>query len=88
MLRTELYRKIKELNIAKDIEQKFHQNFTRVPNIDLEKFLFNYRAKVSASNKKPIANSCNKAMVRLVSTLQAKKYLNSTEAEEVLRLLA
>ena len=51
MTRQELYKKVKELGISKEIEKKFGQNFTRVSNTNLEGFINSYKAKKSPSKK-------------------------------------
>lgn len=86
MSRKEIYSKIKELGIAKEIESRFGQNFTRVSSASLEEFLRGY-ATVKKVIRKPLAPSYEKVIIRLVSTLQAKKYLTAAEAEDVLKLL-
>ena len=87
MSRKEIYSKIKELGIAKEIESRFGQNFTRVSSANLEEFLRGYTTVKKVVRKKPLAPSYEKVIVRLVSTLQAKKYLTAAEAEDVLKLL-
>lgn len=86
MSRKEIYSKIKELGIAKEIESRFGQNFTRVSSANLEEFLRGYTT-VKKVIRKPLAPSYEKVIIRLVSTLQAKKYLTAAEAEDVLKLL-
>ena len=90
MQRQELYRKIKELGIAKKIEEKFHQNFTRVSNAKLESFIKEFTAKANkAANKSSVVavSKVNIVMVNLVSTLQAKRILSATEADNILKML-
>ena len=94
MQRQELYRKIKELGIAKKIEEKFHQNFTRVSNAKLESFIKEFTTKANkAANKAAKKGSVvavskvNIVMVNLVSTLQAKRILTATEADNILKML-
>lgn len=84
MSRKELYNKVKELGIAKKIEEKFHQNFTRVSNIELEEFIKSFVAK---NKPKAAAGDHYKVIIRLVSTLQAKKYLTAAEADDILKML-
>ena len=86
MSRKEIYDKIKELGIAKEIESRFGQNYTRVSNANLEEFLRGY-ITVKKAIRKPATPSYEKVIIRLVSTLQAKKYLTAAEAEDVLKLL-
>jgi hypothetical protein len=86
MSRKEIYNKIKELGIAKEIESRFGQNFTRVSSASLEEFLRGY-ATVKKVIRKPVVPNYEKVIIRLVSTLQAKKYLTAAEAEDVLKLL-
>lgn len=90
MQRQELYRKIKELGIAKKIEEKFHQNFTRVSNAKLESFIKEFTAKANKVAKKSFVVAVSKVnivMVNLVSTLQAKRILTATEADNILKML-
>lgn len=76
MLRKELYAKIKELGAADAIKTKFGDNYTRVSNANLEDFLRGFGKKTP-----------KEAMVKLLSTLQAKRVLTAKEAEEVAALL-
>ena len=90
MQRQELYRKIKELGIAKKIEEKFHQNFTRVSNAKLESFIKEFTTKANKTAKKSSVAAVSKVnivMVNLVSTLQAKRILTATEADNILKML-
>ncbi len=90
MQRQELYRKIKELGIAKKIEEKFHQNFTRVSNAKLESFIKEFTTKANKTAKKGsvvAVSKVNIVMVNLVSTLQAKRILTATEADNILKML-
>lgn len=90
MQRQELYRKIKELGIAKKIEEKFHQNFTRVSNAKLESFIKEFTTKANKATKKGsvvAVSKVNIVVVNLVSTLQAKRILTATEADNILKML-
>lgn len=90
MQRQELYRKIKKLGIAKKIEEKFHQNFTRVSNAKLESFIKEFTTKANKAAKKSsvvAVSKVNIVMVNLVSTLQAKRILTATEADNILKML-
>lgn len=90
MQRQELYRKIKELGIAKKIEEKFHQNFTRVSNAKLEGFIKELTTKANKAAKKGSVTTVSKVnivVVNLVSTLQAKRILTATEADNILKML-
>ena len=87
MSRKEIYIKIRELGIAKEIESRFGQNFTRVSNANLEEFLRGYTTTAKKMIRKPVVPNYEKVIIRLVSTLQAKKYLTAAEAEDVLKLL-
>ena len=90
MQRQELYRKIKELGIAKKIEEKFHQNFTRVSNAKLESFIKEFTTKANKAAKKSsvtVVSKVNIVVVNLVSTLQAKRILTATEADNILKML-
>lgn len=80
MSRKDLYNKIKELGIAKAIEEKYKQNFTRVSNENLTNFIKKFEDK---------ENPCNydKVIIRLVSTLQANKMLTAADAEDILKML-
>ena len=97
MERKELYAKVKELNAQKAIHDKFGDNFTRVPNANLEAFLKGFAAKTKKATKKACATPKKKevvkncpskeAMIKLLSTLQAKRLLTAKEAEEVAKVL-
>lgn len=90
MQRQELYRKIKELGIAKKIEEKFHQNFTRVSSAKLESFIKEFTTKANKADKKNFVvagSQVNIVIVNLVSTLQAKRILTATEADNILKML-
>ena len=93
MSRKELYAKVKELGAADAIKTKFGDNYTRVSNADLEDFLRGFGKKTTKKEaapkkeKKEAAGSCKEAMVKLLSTLQAKRALTAKEAEEVAALL-
>lgn len=91
MTRQELYKKVKELGISKEIEKKFGQNFTRVSNTNLEDFINSYKAKKFPSKKsapkKKVDETTAKLFIKLVSLLQLKKYLSAAEADEVLKML-
>lgn len=93
MSRKELYAKVKELGAADAINTKFGDNYTRVSNADLEDFLRGFGKKTTKKEaapkkeKKEATGSCKEAMVKLLSTLQAKRALTAKEAEEVAALL-
>ena len=93
MSRKELYAKVKELGVADAIKTKFGDNYTRVSNADLEDFLRGFGKKTTKKEaapkkeKKEATGSCKEAMVKLLSTLQAKRALTAKEAEEVAALL-
>ena len=98
MSRKELYVKVKELGAQDAIKAKFDDNFTRVSNADLEDFLNGFGKKTvkktapAAPKKKEEKKEgsgcpCKEAIVKLLSTLQAKRALTAKEAEEVAALL-
>ena len=94
MSRKELYAKVKELGAADAIKTKFGDNYTRVSNADLEDFLKGFGKKTTkkeAAPKKEEEGSYwppyKEAIVKLLSTLQAKRALTAKEAEEVAALL-
>ena len=93
MSRKELYAKVKELGAADAIKTKFGDNYTRVSNADLEDFLRGFGKKPAKKEaapkkeKKEATYSCKEALVKLLSTLQAKRALTAKEAEEVATLL-
>lgn len=100
MSRKELYAKVKELGAADAIKTKFGDNYTRVSNANLEDFLKGFGKKVTKKAtkkkaapkkekkaKKRATGSCKEAMVKLLSTLQARRALTAKEAEEVAALL-
>lgn len=93
MSRKELYAKVKELGVADIIKTRLGDNYTRVSNADLEAFLKDFSKKTTKKEaapekeKKEATGSCKEAMVKLLSTLQAKRALTAKEAEEVATLL-
>ena len=93
MSRKELYALVKKLGAADAIKTKFGDNYTRVSNANLEDFLKGFGKKTtkkeaaSKKKKKEATCSCKEAMVKLLSTLQAKRALTAKEAEEVAALL-
>ena len=93
MSRKELYAKVKELGVADIIKTRLGDNYTRVSNADLEAFLKDFSKKTTKKEvapkkeKKEATGSCKEAMVKLLSTLQAKRALTAKEAEEVVALL-
>lgn len=93
MSRKELYAKVKELGVADIIKTRLGDNYTRVSNADLEAFLKDFSKKTTKKEaapkkeKKEATGSCKEAMVKLLSTLQAKRALTAKEAEEVAALL-
>lgn len=93
MTRKELYVKVKELGATDAIKAKFGDNYTRVSNANLEDFLRGFgkktpkKAVTSKEEKKKVICSCKEAIVKLLSTLQAKRALTAKEAEEVASLL-
>lgn len=90
MTRKELYDKIKKLGAQDTIKAKFGDNFTRVSSANLESFLKDFD-KPTKVNKKVVVVSASHgteiAIIKLVSTLQAKKILTAKEANEVASLL-
>ena len=87
MTRKELYIRVKDLGVADAIKTKFGDNYTRVSNADLEAFLKGFSKETTKKEKKEATSSCKEAMVKLLSTLQAKRALTAKEAEEVAALL-
>lgn len=87
MTRKELYIKVKDLGVAGAIKAKFGDNYTRVSNADLETFLKDFSKKTTKKEKKEATGFCKEAVVKLLSTLQAKRVLTAKEAEEVATLL-
>lgn len=93
MLRKELYAKVKELGVADVIKTRLGDNYTRVSNADLEAFLKGFGKKTiekevaPKKENKEATGSCKEAIVKLLSTLQAKRALTAKEAEEVAALL-
>ena len=93
MLRKELYAKVKELGVADVIKTRLGDNYTRVSNADLEAFLKGFGTKTTKKEVAPkkenkeATGSCKEAIVKLLSTLQAKRALTAKEAEEVAALL-
>ena len=87
MTRKELYIRVKDIGVADAIKTKFGYNYTRVSNANLEAFLKGFSNKITEKEKKEATGSCKEAMVKLLSTLQAKRALTAKEAEEVAALL-
>ena len=93
MSRKELYAKVKELGVADVIKTRLGDNYTRVSNADLEAFLKGFGKKTTEKEVTPKKKNkeatgyCKEAMVKLLSTLQAKRALTAKEAEEVAALL-
>ena len=100
MSRKELYAKVKELGIAGAIKAKFGDNYTRVSNSDLESFLRGFGGKGSSkkvgkkeatprkSEDAPVGDCpCKAAIIKLLSTLQARRTLTAVEAEEIAAML-
>lgn len=98
MSRKELYAKVKELGVADIIKTRLGDNYTRVSNADLEAFLKDFSKKTTKKEaapkkeKKEATGSCKEAeeiaaMIKLLSTLQAKRTLTAKEAEEIAAML-
>lgn len=92
MTRKELYAKVKALGIAAAIKTKFGDNYTRVSNADLESFINSLakKAEKKVAPKKTAKGgegSFKEAMIKLLSTLQAKRTITAKEAEEIVSLL-
>ena len=102
MSRKELYDKVRELGLADTIKKKYGDNFTRVSSSNLEEAI-NAHLKNSKKEKKeeavvekaveapakatPNNKGCKEAVIKLISTLQAKRMITAKEAEEVAELL-
>lgn len=102
MSRKELYDKVRELGLADTIKKKYGDNFTRVSNSNLEEAIKAYlknskkekkeeavvEKAVEAPTKTPSdCKGCKEAVIKLISTLQAKRIITAKEAEEVAELL-
>lgn len=94
MSRKELYNEVKKLGAADAIKAKFGDNYTRVSSASLEEFLKGFGKKPTKKEVAPKESkekmgtcSCKEAIVKLLSTLQAKRALTAKEAEEVAALL-
>ena len=87
MDRKELYNKVKELGIAEEVKKAFGDNYTRVSNANLEDFIKKYIAKSTPKKTSKATGNYDKAIIRLVSTLQARRCLTAAEANEILELL-
>lgn len=90
MSRKDLYAKVKQLGIAEAIKSAYGDNYTRVPNADLEAFINKTEAskKVKKSPAKASLPKGEKAaFIKLLSILQARKVVSAEEAEEVVMLL-
>lgn len=91
MTRKELYAKVKELGAADAINKKFGDNFTRVSNAALEDFLKGFGKKpvetAPKKENKEVKGSCKEAVIKLLSTLQARRVITAKEAEEVAALV-
>lgn len=84
MKRIELYAKVRQMNAQEAIKNYFGNNFTRISNSDLEKFLKGFSTKKETVKRKSTSEGEHKAsMITLLSILQAKKVITAKEAEEV-----
>lgn len=50
MERSEIYAKIKELNLQEEVKKTYGKNYTQVGNSDLEKVIWNYDATIVDHN--------------------------------------
>lgn len=101
MTRKELYSKIKELNLAEVIKKKYNDNYTRISSEKLQKVVDAHicckKSTNSTVNVKNIKNTnksytsdkldVKKAIIRLLSVLQAKQVISATDAESVISQL-
>lgn len=98
MKRTELYQKVKEMNLQEKIQKKFNKNFTQVSSAELEKFInteknrINKKKESSASinpKKEPVkeVNLINSPFEALVKILAKKHLLSEKERNELLNML-
>jgi len=83
MTRKEIYENIKSMNLADEIKAVFGDNFTRVSNVELEKFIASKKPAKKAT--KSVKNAIvDPAIVRLVSTLQAGCVITKADANFIL----
>lgn len=88
MKRKDLYNKVKELHLEAEIKRQFQRDFTKVSNIDIQTILEKHVKGIKPSTKeKELPKNVEKAIVRLVSTLQANKLLTAEESNDILGLL-
>lgn len=102
MSRKELYDKVRELGLVDAIKKKYGDNFTRVSSSNLEECI-KAHLKGNKKEKKeevvaekaveaPVKTSsdckgCQRAVIKLISTLQTRRIITAKEAEEVAELL-
>lgn len=98
MTRKELYQAIKKFELEEGIKRTCGTNYTQVSNVLLEKYVKTFlkrKEAAKAKRKDTTTKKCNsenytkdykKALIKLVSILQAKKYLTDKEAVEILEL--
>lgn len=89
MDRKELYKIIKDNDLAEEIKKKYGDNYTRVSSKNLNEFIIEWAKSVNAC-----AEACNcasevkeNALIKLLSILAAKGIIIPEEAEMVAKLL-
>ena len=89
MTRSELYLKIKAMNLAEEVKKTFGDNYTRVSSKNLEALIAKYSVKKTGAKSKakkvieaPL--DVEKAIVRLVSTLLAGCVIGKVDADFIL----
>lgn len=88
MNRKEIYAKIKKYNLAEAIKKAFHENYTKIPNANLECFISEY--VTSPGEESEVVKDKHKDTVekspleKLVETLQKKHILLKSEVDYIL----
>lgn len=79
MNRKELYAKVKELNLQKEIKKKYGDNYTRVGNTKLEAIIAKHTAKSSTTGG--VKSGCDKGCKcdKLIKVLKKKHILLDSE---------
>lgn len=82
MTRSELYSKIKELNLQNEIVTRYGKNFTQVSSKELENLLNEIETSMKKSCDKSVNN--NESLKKLIEVLEKKKILLLSEINYIL----
>lgn len=92
MTRKEVYEKIKELNLGKEIERVLGVNYTRIKTEVLESFIAHHTCQCCKEEvKKIVEEPCKgdntvklaKTVVKLLAALVSKKILTPDDADKI-----